>query len=153
MDESTERYIVTNESRKVYTAGGLLLVLADVAIQIWAIMLQTHPSVDIVDLVTDLVTIGYIVFIPGSILLVAGSLDRLFAIHSRINYAISLTGLAGMILMWLLYRPLRDLVYPRIIVVPILMIHSFWFLLFGPLVGYFHSRWSYQKRDASTRSE
>jgi len=126
------------ESGKVYNAGGLLLVLAGVAVLVWAIMLQTHPSVD----VFPLVTISQFIIYPGSILLVAGSLDRLFAIHSRINYVISLIGLAGMLLLWFLRGPLTDLVYPRTSSLAILFIYSFWLLLLGPLIGHFHTRWS-----------
>jgi hypothetical protein len=144
-----KRWVMSDDMKRVTNTGGLLLVLAGVAIQILAIMLQTHPSVD----VSYLVTISTLPIYPGSILLVSANLDRLFSVYGRINYVISLGGLAGMIVLWLNWGYVTDLVYPRTIVVGILMIHLFWIFLLGPLVGRFHTAWLKERDESSTRSE
>ncbi|MFO7835529.1 MAG: hypothetical protein R6V83_02650 [Candidatus Thorarchaeota archaeon] len=123
-------------SRKTYNIAGIILTLIGLAIQIWAIMLKTYPSVR----VSDLAVIGFILITGGTAYLIDANVDQLFSIHSRINYVISLIGLAGLIISWRFYGPINDLVYPHTIAVAVLMINCFWIFLLGPVAGVRHTK-------------
>ncbi|MGV9169603.1 MAG: hypothetical protein ACOC38_06660 [Promethearchaeia archaeon] len=122
-------------SRKTYNIADIILTLIGLAIQIWAIMLKTHPSVR----VSDFAVIGFLIVIPGSVLLAYVNANRLFSVCSSIDHVIALLGLVGLIMVWVFYAPLTDLLFPRTIGISLLILDSLWVFMLGILIRRFHN--------------
>lgn len=118
----------------MYNALGLLLVVISLLIQSWMSVFQL-ATIDITFVSTTLFLAGIVLFITGSILLVDANIDRLFALYHRINYAISMIGLAGLSILLVFIDLLESLFFPRTAVVYFLILDFFWILSLGLLLN------------------
>ncbi len=134
-----------NISDRFLNAIGAFMVLVGAVIQTWAAALQTHPSVR----VFELAFAGSLFLYPGTILLAYANARQLFAIYHRINYVIAFVGLASFSIF--VFNPgdlLYNLVYPRTVILGILMGFSLWMFFLGLMTQRFYE----QRMRAGTNS-
>lgn len=121
----------------MYNILGFLLVIIALGIQSWMSIVQTNPESNAN---TGLFTVSLALLIPGSVLLAALNINRLFATYHRMNYAIALIGLVGLSML-LVFRGYLEslLLFPNIMIVYFLIFDLFWIFLLGLLLRRFQT--------------
>ena len=118
---------------------GLFLVLTALIIQGWFSIFQ---------LATDGITftnyvwnnVGTILLITGSVMLATLNINRIFAIHHRLNYVIVMIGLVGLSILLIFSNYLVSLLFPRTMIISFLILDFFWIFLLGLILKRFQTK-------------
>ena len=123
-------------SIRLYNALGLLLVVISFLIQSWLSIFQL-ATMDITFATTTWFNISVILFITGSVLLADTNINWLYAIYHRINYVISMIGLAGLSILIVFLGYIENFLFPSTTIVYLLILDFFWILFLGLLLNRF----------------
>jgi len=109
---------------------GLFLVMTALIIQGWMSIFQLATD-DITYAYTFWFDVGLILLVTGGAMLATLNINRIFAIHHRINYVIIMTGLVGLSILLIFSNYLGSLLFPRTLIITFLILDFFWIFLLG----------------------
>ncbi len=109
---------------------GLLIVIVALGIQSWMSIFRIATD-DITLASNVLFSSSIILLITGSVQLATLNINRIFAIHHRINYAIAMIGFVGLSILLIFRVYLESLLFPRTMIVYFLILDLFFIFLLG----------------------
>jgi len=118
---------------------GLFLVITALIIQGWMSIFQLATD-DITYVYTFWFDVGIILLITGSVMLATLNINRIFAIHHRINYVIIMTGLVGLSILLIFSNYLGSLLFPRTMIITYLILDLFWIFMLGLILKRLHTK-------------
>lgn len=125
-------------SNRMNNISGLLGVIVALIIQSWFSIIDV--TVDLTSINTLLFSFSLVLLIAGSVLLATTNISRLFAIYHRINYAIAMIGLVGLSIFLVFGGYLESILFPRPMVVFVLIWNFFWIFCLGLLLKRFQTK-------------
>ena len=125
-------------SNRMNNISGLLGVIVALIIQSWFSIIDV--TVDLTSINTLLFSFSFVLLITGSVLLATTNISRLFAIYHRINYAIAMIGLVGLSIFLVFGGYLESILFPRPMVVFVLIWNFFWIFCLGLLLKRFQTK-------------
>ena len=125
-------------SDRMNNISGLLGIIIALIIQSWFSISDVTDGITSID--TLLFSFSFVLLITGSVLLATTNIDGLFAIYHRINYAIAMIGLVGLGILLVFGGHLESILFPRPMVVYVLIQNFFWIFCFGLLLKRFQTK-------------
>ncbi len=123
---------ILEQSNRLNNIGGLFGVIVALIIQSWFSIIDVTDGITSVN--TLLFSFSFVLLITGSVLLATTNISRLFAIYHRINYAFAMIGLVGLCTFLVFGGYLESILFPRPMVVYVLIQNFFWIFCFGLLL-------------------
>ncbi len=120
-------------SNRMNNIIGLLLVIVALGIQSWMSIFHLATD-DFNDARMIWYYVALILLFPGSVLLATTNINRLFAIYHRINYAIAMIGFIGLSILLVFRTDLESLLFPRTMIVYIMILDLLWIFFLGLLL-------------------
>jgi hypothetical protein len=125
------------QSNRMNNISGLLGVIVALIIQSWFSIIDVTDGITSVN--TLLFSFSLVLLITGSVLLATTNISRLFAIYHRINYAIAMIGLVGLCIFLVFGGYLESILFPRPMVVYVLIQDFLWIFFLGLLLKRFQT--------------
>jgi hypothetical protein len=128
---------IMEQSNRMNNISGLLGVIVALIIQSWFSIIDVTDGITSVN--TLLFSFSLVLLITGSVLLATTNISRLFAIYHRINYAIAMIGLVGLCIFLVFGGYLESILFPRPMVVYVLIQDFLWIFFLGLLLKRFQT--------------
>jgi hypothetical protein len=116
--------------------AAIFMILVALLIQGWLSIFQLATD-DITIVYTGLLDVSLIILIPASVFLVSSNINWLFSIHHRINYVIAIPSLVGFCLFIIFRVSLENLLFPRTMILYLLILDFLWTFFLGLLMNRF----------------